>query len=151
MLKKIGHITLAFVLLASTVGLTINLHYCKDKLYDVGLFTEAKNCCKDKEHQHTSDIAHEHKHHNHSCDSENHKPSDCEDETIKIESVDNYVVSTNTFTVTQDYSTLLFPVYFVVVDLFKLSEVRTTSKIPKSDISPPEIQVVLSLLQTYLL
>lgn len=151
MIKRVAHIVLIPVLLLSTMGMTLNLHYCKDELYDIGVFAEATNCCIDKKHELPASDSHHHEGHNHNCNVDNHKPSDCQDEKIQIESVDDFVVSNSSFTFNQEYSSLLFPVYFVVLDLFSFSEITTSEKIPKRDISPPKIQVVLSLLQTYLI
>lgn len=154
MLKKVGHISIILLLLVSTMGLTVNLHYCKDKLYDVGIFSEATNCCIDigDAHEHPGDVSHHHdaSHHQQSCDAENHKKSDCEDETLQVESVDDYVVSSFNF----DFNNLSFLNIFLSVpvlsDLFNQSS-TVVIEIPEWNISPPKIQVVLSLLQTYLI
>jgi hypothetical protein len=45
MLKKIGHITLVLLILATTAGMTISEHYCGDTLREVSFMHEADPCC----------------------------------------------------------------------------------------------------------
>lgn len=40
------------VLLISTAGLRIDLHFCGGALYDIGVFTDAKSCCEELAHNH---------------------------------------------------------------------------------------------------
>ena len=48
MIKKVLHklfsVSLAFIVLCSTVSFTIEKHFCGDKLIDVSLFTESDKC-----------------------------------------------------------------------------------------------------------
>ena len=46
MLKKISHIILSFMLLVSTMGMTVSKHYCGGELVSVSLFQEAESCCE---------------------------------------------------------------------------------------------------------
>ena len=144
MLRKISHISFVILLLISTTVMTVNLHFCKQKLYDIGVFSQAENCCMPNEKQHNNTKYH------HQCDMNNHKKSDCQDETIRIESIDDFVVSSSNF----DFNNLSFLNLFIlnsmVADLFNSSNL-SVDEIPERNISPPKIQVVLSLLQTYLL
>jgi len=43
---KIFSVVLAFLVLLSTLSFTVEKHFCGDKLVDVSLFSQAKNCCK---------------------------------------------------------------------------------------------------------
>jgi hypothetical protein len=43
--KKISHIIISLVLLVSTMGLTIDKHYCGDRLVSVSIFDEPDSCC----------------------------------------------------------------------------------------------------------
>lgn len=45
MFRKIAHIISAFILLVSTMGLTVSKHYCCSRLVEVSINMEAKKCC----------------------------------------------------------------------------------------------------------
>ncbi|MCF6171332.1 MAG: hypothetical protein L3J31_00410 [Bacteroidales bacterium] len=47
MLKKISYITLASLLVFSTVGFDISRHYCGQLLVSVSLVSQADRCCSD--------------------------------------------------------------------------------------------------------
>ena len=142
MLKKIGHIILIPLLLVATMGMTVNMHYCKHKLYDIGIFGQAENCCAPKESTH-----HDKAHH---CKANNHHKSDCQDETVHVDKVDNFVLSSFDF----NFQDISFSTLFTCISLFTdLNSTSVAQQVEFNDlnISPPRIQVVLSLLQTYLL
>ncbi|NOZ48106.1 MAG: hypothetical protein GXO79_15215 [Chlorobi bacterium] len=44
MIKKVSYTILSLFLLVTTVGLTINFHYCNGNLYSYGIDTKAENC-----------------------------------------------------------------------------------------------------------
>jgi hypothetical protein len=46
MKSKIAHITIAFLLLISTFGITINRHFCGNRLISSSIFSSASSCCK---------------------------------------------------------------------------------------------------------
>lgn len=143
MLKKVSHIGLIILLLVSTTGLTIDLHYCNHKLYDIGVLSEAHNCCMPIENE-TNNIKHNH------CDKDSHQKGNCEDETIQVKHVDDFTASSfNT-----DFNRLSFISLFLsisaVTDLYGLSEI-IIGEVPEWNNSPPKHQVALSLLQKYLL
>jgi len=140
MIKKIVNTAIVSLLLVATTGLTVNLHYCRENLYDIGVFSKAESCCMPGENK---------KPHRH-CNVNNHQKSDCEDKTVNFEPVDNFVVSSSNFDFSNFSSLSLFILNSIVTDIFNYISISVI-EIPKQDISPPEIQVVLSLLQTYLL
>ncbi len=142
MLKKIGHIILIPLLLIGTMGMTINMHYCQHKLYDIGVFGKAESCCT----QH----AHAHHHKTHHCDIDHHQKSDCHDETIHIDKVDNFVTSSFDFDFQNMPLSTLFSFIAVLTDINPTS-VAKQIEFHDLNISPPGTQVVLSLLQTYLI
>ena len=51
-MRKIMHMFIAFVLLVSTTGMTVNLHFCKGHLHDMGLNKPAESCCDMRSHDH---------------------------------------------------------------------------------------------------
>tara|TARA_R110002050_G_C8830797_1_gene505204 strand:- start:621 stop:1073 length:453 start_codon:yes stop_codon:yes gene_type:complete len=146
--KKFSHIVLSFLLLISTMGMVINLHYCEGKLYDVGIFSEAKNCCFVDDHHHKNENHHKHIHAHHDCDAKNLGQNDCDDEAVTIEPVDHFVASSFSF----DFDNLSFINFSlavpVITNLHKLSTV-SIAEIPELNIPPPRIQTILSNLQVY--
>jgi hypothetical protein len=48
MLKKFFHIILALLMLIATAGLTVNMHYCRNKLVSSGIAFNSKACCDKK-------------------------------------------------------------------------------------------------------
>lgn len=143
MLKKIGHIVLVPLLLVATMGMTINMHFCQHKLYDIGIFSKAESCCM-------PDVNSKH-HKTHQCNlHHHHKKSDCKDETVHVNKVDNFVLSLFDF----DFQDLPFSTLFTCFSLF--TDVNSTFitqqvEFPELNSSPPGKEVTLSLLQTYLL
>jgi hypothetical protein len=47
MLRKIGYITLATLLILTTVGFVISRHYCENELVSVSVDLPADNCCEE--------------------------------------------------------------------------------------------------------
>ena len=45
MLRKISHIFLSLLILVTTMGLTIDKHYCGTRLVSVSIFSETESCC----------------------------------------------------------------------------------------------------------
>ncbi|GET28885.1 hypothetical protein SD074_10870 [Prolixibacter sp. SD074] len=50
MIRKTGHILTALILLASTIGVTINKHYSHGQLFDVAVYADAQSCCTAEHH-----------------------------------------------------------------------------------------------------
>ena len=142
MLKKVGHILLILILLVFTMGMTVDMHFCKHKLYDIGIFSEVESCCLAKEDSH--------RHKAHQCDVNNHHKNDCEDEIVHIDKVDNFVVSSFDFNFENQPLSLLFASYSIIDDLNIFPDIR---KIEFYDLnnSPPGTHDILSLIHTYLI
>ncbi|QIA08365.1 HYC_CC_PP family protein [Draconibacterium halophilum] len=47
MIKKLSHIILATLLLATTMGMAVSKHFCQSSLVDVSFFAKAESCCDD--------------------------------------------------------------------------------------------------------
>ena len=86
MIRLISHIVLSGLILLSLTGLTVNLHYCQETLYDIALNSAAENCCESGAHDHGC-------HPGPDMDNSNH----CEDDTVKVESTDDFFVSSYSF------------------------------------------------------
>ena len=138
MLKKVIHIIVACFILVSTTGFTINLHYCHKQIYDLAIFTPAHSCCETTTQGHchsTGDIA-----------NKNH----CEDESIIVESVDDYIGSSFAVNLENTHS----------IDLLLTASILFNVEVSGDDIvikatwhkePPPYREVVLSQIQSYLI
>ncbi len=47
MFKRITHISLSFMLVTATMGITVSKHYCGSRLLEVSMNAEAEPCCSD--------------------------------------------------------------------------------------------------------
>jgi hypothetical protein len=120
MLRKISHIILAFVVLITTMGMTVSAHYCGGELKSIQLIEQSESCCGD------------------SCDS-------CHNEIIKVEVEDDFTIQTFTIDFTQDFA--LLP---VLIQLFQISIfTEEVEKVAYHKPPPLKIQTVLSDLQVY--
>lgn len=45
MIRRATHIILSFLLLVSTIGLSVSKHYCDGKLISTSFFIDADSCC----------------------------------------------------------------------------------------------------------
>jgi len=120
MLKKISHIILAFVVLITTMGMTVSAHYCGGELKSVQVINESDPCCGD------------------SCGS-------CHNEIIKMEVEDDFTIQIINLDFTQDFSFLPAFIQLLIVPTFTEEIVQVTYHKPP----PLKIQTVLSNLQVY--
>lgn len=92
MFRKSGHISFALLLLVSTTGLTINFHFCDNRIYDIAFFGKADACCcmtgKDQD-EHSKDLDY--------CDDVDHQENNCNDESIRIIHPDDFIISSIDF------------------------------------------------------
>ena len=82
MIKLIIHIVFTILIVLSTSGLTISLHYCQDQLYDLAFFSTADHCC---DTDRNADPCHH--------DSILSNYSHCKDKVVSVEPTDNYIVT----------------------------------------------------------
>lgn len=138
MFKKVIHIIVACFILVSTTGFTINLHYCHSKVYDLAVFAPAHSCCESccGGPCHVSgDI-----------DNTNH----CEDESIVVESTDDYIGSSYAVSLENAHS---IDIFLIASILFNLQGQNNDVLIepPWHKEPPPYQEVVLSHIQSYLI
>jgi hypothetical protein len=144
MLGRIGHTLLALLLLVSTTGFNVSLHYCQHRLYDVGIFSQAENCCaSDNQHQKKS-------HHYHHCGIDHPVKSKCEDKTIHFVSIDHFLLSSTQTDLTNLTSLGLISLKPIIAAISGLLN-DLTGEIPERGESPPLIQTDISFLKAYLL
>ena len=138
MFKKVVHIIVACFILVSTTGFTINLHYCHNQIYDLALFAPAHSCCETTTQGHchsTGDIA-----------NMNH----CEDESIIVESIDDYLGSSYTASLENTHSIDLLLAASILINV-EVSDDDIVRKAPWHKEPPPYREVVLSQIQSYLI
>lgn len=121
MFKKISHIILALLVLVTTMGLTISVHYCGDELKSINLITESDNCCGD------------------SC-------PDCQNEIVEIDIEDAFTISTFNIDLTPDFILLPALIQLFQVLIYTEEEEQVAYHKPPP---PLKIQTVLSDLQVY--
>ena len=138
MLRKVIHIIFACFILVSTTGFTISLHYCHNQIYDLALFNPAHSCCEPggQGHCHASgDLA-----------NMNH----CEDESIVVESTDDYEGSSFEVSIENSHSIDLLLTASILFNV-QLSDDNTVIEAPWHKEPPPYREVVLSQIQSYLI
>ena len=120
----------------TVTGLTINMHYCQDHLYDLALFSEAHSCCEGG--------------------GQCHMPEDglgmdhCEDTSIHVESTGEYLGSFIFFTFEDT-----FPVDLIWIERFETDPGRYIEQYTLKTFwyqePPPRSEVDLTDIQTFLI
>ena len=138
MFRKVIHIIIACFILVSTTGFTINLHYCHSQIYDLAVFAPAHSCCEagSQGHCNASGV----------IDNMNH----CVDESIVVESTDDYVGSSYTLGLENDHSIDLLVTASILFNV-QGSDDEIVTEAPWHKEPPPYQEVVLSHIQSYLI
>ncbi|WP_047416532.1 hypothetical protein [Cellulophaga sp. Hel_I_12] len=139
-MKKVFHkimsISMAFVVLFSTMSFTIDMHYCGDAIIDYSFFHKAENCGMEKE-QVTS-----------TCENpEMKKKSCCSDQQIIIEGQED--LKNNFTTLTFEQQVFVASFVYSYINLFE----GTASKdVPYKEYPPPFVKRDIQVLhQTFLI
>jgi hypothetical protein len=138
MLRKVLHIIISCFILVSTTGFTISLHYCHNQIYDLALFHPAHSCCEAGSQGHchsTGDMA-----------NKNH----CEDESIVVESTDDYVGSSFEVSLENTHTIDLLLTASILFNV-EQSDNNIVIEAPWHKEPPPYRAVVLSQIQSYLI
>ena len=123
MFRKIAHLTLALLLLTTTMGFSVSKHYCGTRLVEISINSEAEPCCDDMG---TS-----------TC---------CHNETEYYQLDEDFVSSVSIENIQLANLIVLFPtviIYFIDVPEIEVANYAESPPLPT-------IQTKLSLLQTYL-
>ena len=130
MIKQFLHtslsITLAFLVLFSTVSLTIEKHFCGDVLVDVSIFSEGEDCGKDTLALETAAIT---------------KKSCCKNEIDVVQGQKNLTIKTID---DLEFEQQLFLTAFTYT-YSALFEDLSTQIIPHKDYAPPRLVIYLQL------
>lgn len=136
-MKKIFHkivsISMAFVVLFSTLSFTIDMHYCGDTLVDTAIFKKAKDCGMDMQNSTTKECSMT-------------KKNCCNDKQIFIDGQDELKISFDTLSFEQQQFVVSFIQTFI--NLFEGfdEEINTLEYKP-----PLVVRQLYKLDQTYLI
>lgn len=130
---KVFSVTLSFLVLFSTLSLTIEKHFCGGTLVDVAIFTEAEKCASDIVEDNQLEVK---------------KKSCCKDEIYVLEGLSE--MTTNSF---EDLDDLQKQILFAYsVSYINLFEGLPKLVIPHKDYSPPLLIKDIQVLdETYLI
>jgi hypothetical protein len=135
MIRKTLHIVIASFLLISTMGITINMHYCHDQLIDLAFNAPAQSCCEINDEGASQSLD--------TCPG-------CQDESIVVEPGDDYEVPAIALNFENSHNTTLF-LTSVVLNYYQGIEKPTNNEVPWYKKPPPYQEVVLSQIQSYLI
>jgi hypothetical protein len=133
--RKVLHIAIAVLILISSTGFTINMHYCHDQLIDMAFLTSADSCCDTEED---------------GPDQSQDSCPGCQEESIVVEPGDDYEVSTNTVNFENSHNTKLF-LTSLILNNYQGSDEAANNEVPWYKKPPPYQKVVLSQIQSYLI
>lgn len=137
MFKIFSHITLSVLILASTTGFTLNMHFCHDNLIDIAVNHQADSCCDLP--QEKSDC---------NGEPEMEKSNHCENRSLVAAITSEISVPSFTFDFEDFHYTTLdvlpaIPLEAPVITSLTIKRSREWKK-------PPPQSVDLSLIQTFL-
>lgn len=138
MIKVFSHIILSSLLILSSAGLTINMHFCQDELIDLAVIAPANSCCEVGE---KNSCCHQESDANHS--------SECSDESIEISSSSDFNITISAFEFSNDHSLDLFLTNHSLAGKLRIAETasfeKSISERPPliSEVDLPQIQSFL--------
>ena len=138
MSRKMFHILMATALVVSTLGFTINMHFCHDELIDLALYAPAQSCC-DAGTDHT-------------CQTEQgiHAMDHCQDDSIRLEALEDFMGISFVFDFENNsFSRTLFTA--ALLNVHPVIEESLKVKYPYYEHSPPCCEVDLAGIQSYLI
>ena len=138
MLKKILHSALAILIVISATGVTVNMHYCHDHLYDLAVFAPAHSCCDPGSHRHC-----------HAMEGISNMDH-CADASINMEATDDYMGSFPAFELENTHTLDLLQAVNTVLN-FQGEDQYHTLKTPWYQEPPPFQEVELSQIQSFLI
>ncbi|RFN59951.1 HYC_CC_PP family protein [Marixanthomonas ophiurae] len=132
---KFGAVSMAFLVLFTTMSFTVNMHYCGELLVDYSFTSHVKTCGMESQ---TSPI---------NCDSTITKDSCCKDKQLIVEGEDNLKLSFENLSLEQQ--TFIATFVYSYIDLFETVEESNDSL---NYYSPPVLTKDISVLhQTFLI
>ena len=138
MIRKALHILMAATVLISTMGFTINMHFCHDQLIDLALYAPAESCCNAN-----MGLA---------CDHQEgiSQTDHCEDDSIVLEALEDFLGSSLAINFKNIQSTdILFWIAFEYSSSGRDEDLK--SLVPDYYLPPPVQEVDLSHIQSFLI
>jgi hypothetical protein len=138
MIKKGLHIITACMVVISTMGISVNMHFCHDQLIDLALYSPAESCC---------DTSNEEQ-----CDTHDglSKMSHCQDDSFVVDALEDFVGS-SLATEFASYESTDVLSWLTSPYNSSGSNEEPKSKVPEHYFPPPYNEVDLSRVQTYLI
>jgi len=136
--RKAVHMTVAAAMLISTMGITINMHFCHEQLIDLALYSPAESCCEGPVEVpcgHQEGIS---------------QPGHCEDVAIVVDALKDFLGSTLATNLESNQSP----------DVLHRMELRDKHSatfqdlkpmVPDDSLPPPYQEVDLALIQSFLI
>jgi hypothetical protein len=140
MVKKSVHIVLALLVLLSSTGFTVNMHFCHDYLIDMAVMAPAESCCDTGESGMQSCCA---------ADPVT-GTSPCEDKSVSIETSDDYMAE-NAVTGVKNIFHFTLPWLCSSEDEYHISNQKYSLTVPDLRRPPTDASVDLSGIQVFLL
>jgi len=140
MIKKIAYITLSIFVLVATMGITLNMHYCRGDLYSVALYTEATNCCSDVNHHHNLS-----KHHH--CTTEKENKNACDNHSVTFKTTSDFTNSVQNIDF-ETYNFVILNTNALFDESISIESNNYTNFLNFSDL-PPNPWQILTFLQSF--
>ena len=135
--QKIASISMALIVLLSTMSFSVDMHYCGDHLVDFSMFDKVDTCMMKAEMSKTSS----------SCEIMEMEMSCCSDIEVTIEGQDDLKISFDQLTF--DQQQFVFSFAYSFVSLLKTADENIT---PFKDYEPPPLLRDVHILdQTFLI
>lgn len=138
MIRKALHIMAAAAVVISTMGITINRHFCQDQLIDLALYATAESCC---------DVSNEAP-----CDPQEglSQMDHCDDDSIVLEALEDFLGTSLAINFGSNQSTdLLFWIALHYSSPGANEDIK--SMVPDYYLPPPYQEVELSQIQFFLI
>lgn len=140
MVKKSVHIVLALLIMLSSTGFTVNMHFCHDYLIDMAVMSPAQSCCDTGESGMQS------------CCAEDPVTgtSPCEDRSVSVETSEDYMAE-NGVSGIQHIFHFELPWFYSTESEYHISNQKTAHTFPDLRSPPTNSSVDLSGIQVFLL
>ena len=149
MLTRIVNTVSAFIMLVSTTGMTVNMHFCMDRLYAVGINRPAESCCEKGNCpiKAGAEPSNGRCRHGFAID----KPDHCSNRSIHISNTDDYVVFSSSADLTASVQQVTLPGIAASATLFDSHESPAVRTAYKYCNPPPLKKTDLSVIQAFLI
>jgi len=140
MIRKALHTALSVLVIFSATGLTLDMHFCRDRLYDIGMFSDAKNCCETGHHgdMECHDAAEKDPHH-------------CDDATITVDPEEDLFLSSLSTEIPPGSVIQLFEAVHTSTVLPEPTGSESVHILPRYRLPPTGKHNIYSMIQSFLI